>query len=86
MVRMEETEEDVDFLPRRPVLERRKVERGVKGAGDRECRLLVGVAYVRFKTGCVCGPGCKVGLGGVFEVAGRGLGSFVPALELLFDF
>lgn len=43
MVRMEETEEEVDLRPRRPVLARRKVERGVRGAGEMECRLFVGV-------------------------------------------
>jgi hypothetical protein len=36
MLRTEETEEDVDFRPRRPVLARRKVERGVKGDGERD--------------------------------------------------
>ncbi len=43
MLRMEETEEDVDLRPLRPVLERRKVDRGVRGEGEREWRLLVGV-------------------------------------------
>lgn len=36
---MEDREEEVDFRPRRPVDERRIVERGVNGTGDRDCRL-----------------------------------------------
>lgn len=36
--RMDETDEDVDFLPRRPPLERRYEERGVSGAGLAERR------------------------------------------------
>ena len=36
MLRMEETEEDVDLRPRSPALERRKVERGVSGEGEIE--------------------------------------------------
>jgi hypothetical protein len=51
MVRIEETEDEVDFRPRRPVLDRRKVERGVNGAGDIECRLLLGVTNVRLTGG-----------------------------------
>jgi hypothetical protein len=43
MLRMEDTDDDVDFLPRSPVLERRKVERGVNGDGESDCRLLFGV-------------------------------------------
>lgn len=41
MERMEETEEDVDLRPRKPVPadERRMAERGVSGEGDRDCRL-----------------------------------------------
>jgi hypothetical protein len=41
MLRTEETEDEVDLRPRSPVLARRKVERGVKGAGERDWRLLV---------------------------------------------
>jgi hypothetical protein len=40
MLRMEETEEEVDLRPRRPVLGRRKVDRGVRGEGERDWRLL----------------------------------------------
>lgn len=39
MLRIEETEDDVDFLPRRPVEVRRYTEeRGVSGDGDKEFR------------------------------------------------
>lgn len=34
------TELLVDLRPRRPLEPRRKVERGVRGDGERECRLL----------------------------------------------
>ena len=39
--RIEETDEEVDFLPRRPAVPdaRRIVERGVSGDGDRDCLL-----------------------------------------------
>lgn len=39
--RTEETDEEVDLRPRRPAgpEERRTVDRGVSGEGDRECRL-----------------------------------------------
>jgi hypothetical protein len=36
MLRTEETDDDVDLRPRRPVLARRNVERGVKGDGERD--------------------------------------------------
>ena len=42
--RMDETEEEVDFLPRRPADERRYEERGVTGIGERDFRLLGVVA------------------------------------------
>ena len=52
MLRIEETEEDVDLRPRRPVLERRNVERGVKGEGERDCRFVVmGVVCIRLTAG-----------------------------------
>ena len=39
ILRIEETEDDVDFLPRNPAEPRRyELERGVKGAGDKESR------------------------------------------------
>ena len=47
MVRIEETDEDVDLRPRSPVLDLRKADLGVKGAGDIECRLLFGVVNTR---------------------------------------
>lgn len=40
ILRMEETDEDVDFRPRRPTEERRYDPRGVIGDGEREFRLL----------------------------------------------
>lgn len=88
MLRMEDTDEDGDLRPRRPVLDRRKVDRGVNGDGEREWRLLLGVVYIRAIGGCDWFAGGKAGLaaGGVLEVAGRGLGSFPPALELFVDF
>jgi len=43
MLRIEETEDDVDFRPLKPPLGRRNVDRGVSGDGDIECRLLAGV-------------------------------------------
>jgi hypothetical protein len=46
MLRIEETDEEVDLRPRRPLLARRKVPRGVNGEGDNEVRLL-GVVYIR---------------------------------------
>lgn len=52
MVRMEETDEDVDFRPRRPLLGRRKADRGVSGEGDNDVRLL-GVVYNRCGVGRV---------------------------------
>ena len=39
IVRMEDNEEEVDFLPRRPVDARRIEERGVTGPGDNDWRL-----------------------------------------------
>lgn len=38
-MRIELSDEDVDLRPRRPVDECRTVERGVKGPGERDCRL-----------------------------------------------
>ena len=38
MLRTDDTEEDVDFRPRRPALERRYEDRGVNGEGERELR------------------------------------------------
>lgn len=35
----EDTDEDVDFRPRRPAEERRTADRGVMGDGERDCRL-----------------------------------------------
>jgi hypothetical protein len=35
---MEETDEEVDFRPRRPELRRYEDDRGVSGEGDRESR------------------------------------------------
>lgn len=40
MLRIEDTEEDVDFLPRSPAEERLYEPRGVIGEGERELRLL----------------------------------------------
>jgi hypothetical protein len=40
MLRILLTELLVDLRPRRPLDPRRKVERGVRGDGERECRLL----------------------------------------------
>ena len=37
---MEDTDEDVDLRPRRPLLGRRKAERGVSGEGESDVRLL----------------------------------------------
>jgi hypothetical protein len=86
MLRTEDTDEDVDLRPRRPVLDLLNVPRGVKGEGERECRLLLGVVYIREIGGWLVGPGTRRGLnGGVFDVAGRGLGSLLP-LELFGDF
>lgn len=39
MERTDETEDDVDLRPRSPPDERRIVERGVNGDGDKDCRL-----------------------------------------------
>jgi len=41
MDRIDDTEDDVDLRPRRPVEDRRMVPRGVKGDGERDCRLRV---------------------------------------------
>ncbi len=84
---MEDTEEEVDLRPRRPALERRKVERGVRGDGERDCRFVaMGVVCMRLTAGLLCGPGVRRGLVevGVLEVAGLGLGSF-GLFELLDD-
>ena len=59
---MEDTDEDVDLRPRRPVLDRRKVDRGVNGDGEREWRLLLGVVYIRAIGGCDWFAGGKAGL------------------------
>ena len=40
MLRMEETEDDVDLRPRSPADDRRYDPRGVMGDGERELRLL----------------------------------------------
>lgn len=40
MLRMEDTDEEVDLRPRRPPEERRYDERGVNGAGEAESRLM----------------------------------------------
>jgi len=50
MLRIEETDDEVDFRPLRPVLGRLKAERGVRGDGEIDCRLL-GVAYIRLGGG-----------------------------------
>jgi len=36
MLRTEDTDDEVDFLPRRPELRRYMEERGVSGAGERD--------------------------------------------------
>jgi len=63
-------------------------ERGVSGDGERDVRLLFGVVYKRGTAGWLCMPDAKVGRDkdGDLDVAGLGLGSFVPARELLEDF
>jgi hypothetical protein len=75
--------------PLRPVLALLNVDRGVKGEGDMEWRLLLltGVVYRRPTGGRLCSPGCNEGLDwvGVLEVAGLGLGSFGPVRELGID-
>lgn len=58
MERIEDTEEDVDFRPRRPPEERRYEERGVSGAGDAESRLMEPEPCVEPRgrgAMCVCG-------------------------------
>jgi len=45
MLRIDDTEDDVDLRPRRPLLVRRKDDRGVIGEGERDVRLL-GVVVV----------------------------------------
>lgn len=85
MLRTEDTEDEVDLRPRRPELGRRKVPRGVRGAGDNECRL--GVAYIRPGGGWLCDPSSSSGrTGGALELAGLGLESIGSVLELLTDF
>lgn len=37
---MDETDEEVDLRPLKPLLVRRKVDRGVKGEGEMDVRLL----------------------------------------------
>jgi len=39
MLRIDETEEEVDLRPRKPADERRYELRGVRGEGDKELRL-----------------------------------------------
>lgn len=69
MVRMDDNEEEVDFRPRSPVDERRIVERGVNGAGDRDCRL-----YDEAADGIRRGPGLE----GVESGAGVGFLDGLP--------
>jgi len=51
MERIEETDEDVDFRPRKPALDRRYCERGVMGDGEMECRFEFGVTCMRWREG-----------------------------------
>ena len=76
----------MDLRPLRPVLVRRKPDRGVSGEGDNECRLFC-VVRLSPVGGLLCGTGCSVGFDGVapLEVVGLGLGSFVPVRELPVD-
>jgi hypothetical protein len=53
ILRIEETEEDVDFRPRRPVELRRYDERGVTGEGESELRFLVREVSIRGPPGVV---------------------------------
>jgi hypothetical protein len=46
MERIEETDEDVDFRPRRPPEEWRYEDRGVRGAGDAESRRMLPEPFV----------------------------------------
>lgn len=85
MLRIEDTEEDVDLRPRRPLLGRRKADRGVRGEGESDVRLL-GVVFNRCGCGRVelvftCGRAVAI-----FDVTSLGLGSFGPARELFSDF
>jgi hypothetical protein len=84
MLRTEDTEDEVDLRPLRPVLDRRKPDRGVSGEGDSECRLL-GVEVWSDVGGLFCATGGNVGFDGAgpLAVAGLGLGSFGPLRELL---
>lgn len=68
MERIEETEDDVDFRPRRPVgpEERRTVDLGVTGEGERECRLYDAAM-------AVCIRGSWLGLDGVERLVEAGL-------------
>jgi len=52
MLRIEDTDDEVDLRPLRPVLDRRYVDRGVNGEGDSDC-LLLGVVYIRPRAGWV---------------------------------
>lgn len=52
MERTEDTDDEVDFLPRKPADERRMVERGVKGTGDTDCRLYEDDVATLGRKGC----------------------------------
>ncbi len=47
MLRTDDTDDEVDLRPRRPELGRRNVDRGVRGEGESDCLLLVGVVKIR---------------------------------------
>ena len=82
---MDDTDEDVDLRPRRPLLARRNVDRGVSGEGDSDVRLL-GVVRSRGGGGA-CDEVAACGLAAfVFDVVGLGLGSLGPVRELFSDF
>ena len=55
MLRMDETEEEVDFRPRRPADERRYEECGVRGTGERDDRLWEAIRVRGLYKGRDCG-------------------------------
>lgn len=58
---MDETEDDVDFLPRRPPLERRYDDRGVSGAGLAESRRALPEPFVEMRgRGVTCVDGGRL--------------------------